>query len=199
MTARTLESADFFTITLLSIPSVPQLHLHFSGSFIPFLPPPYPYPISIHLSPIDAAYLSLCTHFSPPPYLPGAEQPFIFLTAPPPAGLYRSSTLYSPAGKPEDLLVWSCVCLPLSGCLPFFILDLRNQVHVGPRVLPPMGTFLSMYASTIRTPTPLSSSTGGLVPCRSRVVASWSLSPPSPVHPPLHPCVSRRLLVSSEV
>ena len=44
VSARTLDSAAFFTIILLSSPSDPQLLLPFSGSFIPFLPPPGPIP-----------------------------------------------------------------------------------------------------------------------------------------------------------
>ena len=64
-----------------------------------------------HISPFDAASLSLCTHFSPPT-LPGPEQPSTW-TAPPPAGLYRSSALTSLSRWPQGVLHASMRLTPL--------------------------------------------------------------------------------------
>ena len=93
------------------------------------------------------------------------------------------STVYAflPAGHPKEFLARSCVCLSSSSSPPFGVLDLHNQVPVGPRVLLYRYPFLSLTASTIRTPytppPPLPALTGGPVPCRSWVVVLCFLSP----------------------
>ena len=151
MTDRTLDSAAFFTITLLSSPSAPQFLLPFSGSFIPFLPPPEPipyHPPSFNRRRCFSLSLHPCL---PPPSHRGVERPSSW-TAPLSVGLRRSSALFPPNEQPKEFLVRSCVCLPSSSCPPFAFLDFQNQVPVVPRFLLSRGTFLPLPASTIGVP-----------------------------------------------
>ena len=57
-----------------------------------------------HISSVDAASISICTCFlPPPPSCPVAEQPSTW-TALLSAGRHRSSTLYYPSGGPKEFL-----------------------------------------------------------------------------------------------
>ena len=80
-------------------------------------------------------------------------------------------------GCPEEFLAQVLPSFPPSGCPPFPS-STCAQVPVGPNFLPSRGPFLPMPASiNLTPPPPLPALTGGPVPCRSWVVASFSSSP----------------------
>ena len=105
----------------LSAPPIPTVLWIISSS-------PRAYLLLTHpLSPIYSASLSLFAPFFFPPSRPVAERLSTW-TTPPPAGCNRS---YSPPplpGVPNEFLMQSCACLPLSGCPSFSDLDLRLDI-----------------------------------------------------------------------
>ena len=140
VTAQTLDSAAFFTITLLSShPPHNFFYLFLDRSFRFSLPPELS-PIDPHLSSVDAASLSICTRLSSP-ILPGSG-----------ATIHLDG---APASRSRPLVCASLPCWAAQGvpcvrlCLPFLIrfpplavLNILNQVPVRPMVLLSRGPFL---------------------------------------------------------
>ena len=135
------------------------------------------YPINPHISLIHAASLSLCTRFYPP-ISPGRRST-VHLDGAPTCRPPPLVCAFSPDGQPKKFLSRASVCFLLSGCPPFYVLDLRKKFTVGPRVLLSRGNFLPITDSTTRTRIglPMLASTGGPLPCWSRLVGLCSLSP----------------------
>ena len=186
------------SITLLSSPSAPQFLLPFSGSFIPFLPPPIPIPYRPPSFTCQRRF-SLSLHlFLPTPLLPS-----------------RRATVHldgAPACRPPPLV---CAFLPCresqrssssEPCLPspvqlppLAVLDLcpgscRLQVYPVQGSFPPSACLNHPHACS--------------PPCRPRPAAQppdgprwWRcvLRTVYPVLPPRPSRVPRRLLVSSGV
>ena len=172
VTVQTLDSAAFLQLHFyLALPPHNLFYLFIDRSFR-FSLPPYLSPISPHISPVDAASLSLCTRFSPP-ISPGTRATVHLDGAPScrtPLLVYDFLPFWAAQGFP-----CASLCLPyLVRLPPVAVFDLRNQVHVGPRIIPSRGHFIPLPASTIHTPAPppLPALAGGPVPSRSLVVAS---------------------------
>ena len=145
-----LRLCHFYTTLLQPPPASPV-----STVFWISVPPPPRTELLLlpHLSPFNAAYLSLCTRLSPPTR-PDVERPSTW-AAPPPAGLHRSSALPSLAGGHKELPAQAYDCRPSFGCPPFAVLDPRlgpcqTQGFSRPRV----GPFLPLPPSVARMSAP---------------------------------------------
>ena len=90
-------------LTLLIYPFHPTIYFTFSGSFIPFLPPPGPILYHPHISFINATSLSLCTHFYPPPLSRSRSDCPTVRRSCPPAATARLRFPPMPGGSKEFL------------------------------------------------------------------------------------------------
>ena len=183
VTARTLDSAAFKIITLLSIPSTPQFLLSFPGLFISFLHPPRPitylrpsftrrYRFSLSLYLLLSPHLDMEQSDHPPGWRPFLPASTACLRFPPLLRIPRSSLR-------EPVSTFPRTVLP-----PFAVLVLSIRSLLAPGFSYPCVHFsLCLPPPSTRPPPSLPALTGIPVPCRSQVVASCSSLSLSPVLP----------------